>query len=437
MIANIFMSAIGIAIFLLPVCLVLIAATYAAKLFLAMFKPVTEPVHDLVETLSEKVPNPLDRLPMFPTIKRYFGSTKNILFICFVILFLLFYSLQHTREMGDAVAILENISRLFPGSALELVLTLFIKNEGVLDFSSFVVDPDNYLRTIAFTFVSGAFLHIGCTTKAPDAKVHILVKLLYVPLISLFSSIVLGMIPPDMLTVSLPDISFDINPEDIVNEGSVAMAPLGPLVEKACTLLKNMAAIIPPAVAIYFLACSISGFAASFMGGILALVGIGVSAEMVYQNGTVDPNSPVVIFGIFFSLAVGEVIALTFSTWVDKIAEGAVDDAVEKLNAKFGRLFTYYNPVTLLIAYFLYPILPSSIMGLIVIPFVGIDIQYKILLILLALAGLLIYFLAAVGGYKFTRFLCRDREDISRGAYTAAMLFPFPVWIIYILFYVI
>jgi hypothetical protein len=107
---------------MLPLALVLILASVVANLLSGMYKPITEPLQAVMETASERVPNPLDKIPSFPKIKRYFGSTKNILFICFVIIFLLF----HYLSLESGPVSLLNISTLFPGSAFDIIISFAI-----------------------------------------------------------------------------------------------------------------------------------------------------------------------------------------------------------------------------------------------------------------------------------------------------------------------
>lgn len=414
---EILLSAMAIALFLLLVAAALVVAIFVVKLFSMLFKPITDPIHDFIENVSESVPNPLDNIHFFSKTRKYLGSPKNILFVCFITIFLIFYYLSRARLLSNAKSIIDNLFLLFPGSSLEQVVT---HGELVtsLDISSFFVNPESYLRTIIFSFVTGLFLHIGCTTKAPDAKIHILVKLLYTLLISLFSSVVLGMIPSDMFIVSLPEISLDFTSAGIATGGSQVLMVLAEFQKWGVTLLKNLLKIIPTFVAIYFLSRSICGFTASYLGGFIALFAVGIG----WPNGFSDPNSPRAVLLLLFILAVGEVIALTFSEIIDK--------AAEIVTLKTAELFKHYNIISLLISYFFYPAFALSLMC-----FLGILINgFNIALFVICLAGLLVFSLATFAGYKITSRNCRS---VNGTTYAVAMVFNIPIWIIYIIIFIL
>lgn len=407
---EILLGSVLIAVFLFPVVFALVVATFAAKLFSALFKPITEPIHGVVERVATVLTSPLESSSSFSVIRRYFGSLKNILFICFIVIFLI----VHYLSLGDVGNLLENIPLLFPGSALEQVMT-YGTYDGTFDISTFFVNPESYLRTIIFSFITGVFVHIGCTTREPN-KIHFLVKLLYTLLISLFSSIVLGMIPSDMFHVSWPEISLDFASAGTVTGASDALVMLAQLQEWGGILLEKLVGVIPALVAVYFLCHSVSGFAAAFLGGVIAIC----SVAMGWPEGLSNPDSPQTLFLLLFILSAGEVIALMFSELTDMVAEAWISEN--------KTLFVYYNVVTLLISYFFYPALAVSVLCLLSLFVNGFDL----ILLIFGLAALLVFSLAAFAGYKILRWTSKDSAGIEGGYYATAMVFNIPIWIIYI-----
>lgn len=415
-ILEILLCSVIIAVFLLPVIVAMVVATFASHLFSELFKPIKKPIRELSEKVSKKLPNPREKLPGFSTINEYFGSPKNILFICFVIIFLIF----HYRSLSDVGTLYDNISLLFPGTALDQVISYGTYN-GTLDISSFFVNPENYLQTIIYSAITGLFMHIGCTTKAKDSKVHNLVKILYTLLISLFSSIVLGMIPGDMFQISFSEISVDFDFSGAVTGDSGVSELLAELLKWSGVLLENIVRIIPTVVALYFLCRAVSGFAAAFLGGMVALC----SAGLAWPEGVSNPDSFQAVFLILVILTVGEVLALMLSE--------KLHAAVEKGLPKSGDISNYYNIVTLLIAYFFYPTLAIFILSVVSMFINGFDIA----VLLLGLACLLVFSLTTFVGYKITRWTSEESDEISGTTYTVAMIFNVPIWIIYIIVFLV
>lgn len=303
-----------------------------------------------------------------------------------------------------------------------------------LDISSFAVDPDSYLRIIIFSFVTGLFIHIGCTTKAPDAKIHILVQFLYIPLVNLFSSVVLGMIPPDMFSVSLSKISLDFTSTGIDPGDLYALASFAQLKELGAILLKNLWSSIPYIVAFYFLCRSICGFATTYLGGFFALLIVTLPVGILFPEALSDTGSlrKVVIF-FFAAFSAGEVIALALSEIISKAADGLVDLVMLKL----GNLFVYYNIVTLLISYFFYPALPVSILTLIGVLANDNNMATDPIIKMIPLACLLVFSLATFAEYKITKCLLEDGDSVDGKSFVSAMVFNVPVWILYIVVFLV
>lgn len=413
---EILLGAVIIAIFLLPVIAALVVATFAAKLFSVLFHPITAAFHELSEKASERFPNPLEKIPAFSTIKNYFGSPKNILFIGFVMIFLII----HYQTLSDVGAIYDNISLLFPGTALDQVLS-YGTYDGTLDLSSFFVNPESYLQTIIYSAITGLFMHIGCTTKADGARVHILVKILYTLLISLFSSIVLGMIPEDMFHISFSEVSFDFGFSGAATGGSDFSELLAEVWEWAAVLLEKLVNILPTVVALYFLSHAVSGFAAAFLGGMIALCSVGLA----WPEGLSNPDSALAVFLILAILVAGEVIALLLGEKLDELVEGWL--------SKTGEVPKYYNIVSLLIAYFFYPTLALALLSVLSQFINGFDIA----ILLFGLVCLLVFSLATFVGFKITQWTTRKEGKISGLSYSVAMVFNVPIWIIYILVFVL
>lgn len=409
---EILLACIVLTIFMIPVMVALVLATFLAKLFNAMFKPVTEPIAALGSAIFDLVPNPLENIPMFPSIKKCFGSTKNILFMGFVIVFLVF----HFRSLSDVGLLLENLSLLFPGSALELVTT-YEHYGSKPDLASFLVNPENYLQTIIYSLITGFFLHVACTTKAPDAKVNIFVKVLYSLLVSLFSSIVLSKLPADLFVISLPKFSLDLS-----SAGSFAASTdFGSLVAQLWSrlrvLMENLLKIVPTLAAVYFLSNSLSGFAASFLGGFIAICGLSLGAPEALS----DPESFRYVFFLLITLAIGEVTALTFSEFVSWGAEMAFS------TGDGATLFGFYNIVTLLISYFFYPFLGMGVLCIIALFADG----FAFGLLLFALICLAIFSLSVFASYKILQITSGNTAVKEAGPFAVAQVLNFPIWIIY------
>lgn len=412
--SSILLSTLGLAIFLLPVCLVLILVTFVTNLFSGFFKPIAEPIRGALETVSGLVSNPLERIPLFPKIKRCLGSTKNILFICFVMIYLLF----HYRSLRDVDIVLNNISLLFPGSALDLV-TSFLMSGGNLDMSSFLVNPENYLQTIIFSLITGLFLHIGCTTKAADAKIHFLVKLFYTVVITLFSSVVLGKLPSDIFAITFPDISFELTSVGTFTGSTDAMTLLTTLQQWGGILLQKMVGLLPVVVAFYFLCKSISGFAAAALGGLMALFALSVTCPEVI----IDPNSFGAAFLLLFAISAAEFVALFFSEYIDTI--------VSRLVSKMDKVFDYYNIVSLLLSYWFYPTLVLPVLAY---PSVF-DHGFHFDVLLICIACLLVFAMVTFVGYKLQKWVWKREHRVDGVKYAAAMVINIPIWIIYLLLF--
>ena len=411
-ILEMLLACIVVSIFLIPVIIALVLATFAASLFSALLSPVTEPIHGILGAVSDRLPNPLESIPMFPAIKRYFGSSKNILFIGFVIVYLVF----HYQSLSDVGNILDNISLLFPGSALDQVISYGSYN-GKLDIASFFVNPERYLQTLIISFITGLFMHIGCTTKDPCAHVHFLVKLLYTMLISLFASIVLGKIPADAFSITIPEFSLDLSSAGTVAGDTDAQMMLAQLQEWGRILLDHLVSIVPVLVAVYFLVHSISGFAAAFLGGFLALAAVGIG----WPDAFSDPDSFQSVFLLLFILATGEVVALIFSEFISEATQAWVS-----LNRE---VLTYYNVISLLISYFFYPTLGLSVLGFISLIVNGFDFA----VLALSLVCLLVFSLATLAGYKITQWTSWRYGHVDGGTYAVAMVINIPIWIIYLI----
>lgn len=405
---------VGVALFMLPFALVLILTAVVANLFSGVYKPITEPVHAVMETVSRLVPNPLDRIPSFPKIKQYFGSTKNILFVCFVIIFLLF----HYLSLENGSVTLMNISVLFPGSAFDVIIS-FAMAQGKLDYSSIIINPEDYLRTIIFSGITGLFLHVGCTTKDKNAKIHFLVRLLYILLITLFSSVVLGKIPADMFTVTLPAYSSQLETASIVIDNANAVTLLATLQQVGGILLKNLVTIIPVLVAIYFLCQSISSFTAAFMGGIFALAVLSVACPDVFLN----PESFKTSILLLVAVSLAEAAALLFGEFINKMA-ARVFKNIEKV-------FDYYNIISLSISYFFYPTLALPVITFISAISHGLSFTNK----LICIACLIIFSLVTFASYKINLWVWARERGVNGKKYAMFMIINIPILIIYSLMF--
>ena len=407
---EILLYPIGIALFMLPIALVLILATIVADLFSGVCRPVTEPIYAALETVSGRVPNPLDRIPSFPKIKRYFGSTKNILFVGFVIIFLLVHYLS--LENVDVTII--GISKLFPGSAFDVFLS-FAMAQGKLDLSSFFVNPENYLQTIVFSGITGLFLHIGCTTKQEGTRIHFGVKLIYILLITLFSSVVLGKIPSDMFTITLPEHSLQLESVSLAIETANAKMLLATLLQWEWALLTKMITLIPIIVAVYFLCQSVSGFAAAFLGGFLALAVLSVTCQQVFLN----PDSLGSAIALLFAVSLAEAVALLFGEYIKNIAA--------RLVGKIDKIFAYYNIVSLLISYFSYPLLALPVLTL--VPFIskGFDSVSW----MLCIACLMLYSLVTFASYKLNQWVNKGEKTVDGKKYAVLMVINIPILLVY------
>lgn len=407
---DILLYPIGVALFMLPFALVLILVTVVANLFSGVCKPVTEPIRAVMETVSRRVPNPLDKIPSFPRIKKYFGSTKNILFVCFVIIFLLF----HYLSLGNVKVTLMNISQLFPGSAFDVIMS-FIMAQGKVDPSSIIINPEDYLRTLISFAITGLFLHIGCTTKQKDAKIHFLVKLVYILLITLFSSVVLGKIPSDMFTVTLPAYSSQLASASIVIHNANPQMLLATLQQVGGILLKNLVTLIPAIVAVYFLCQSISSFTAAFAGGFFAMAVLSVAYPQVFLN----PDSLGTSIVLLVAVSLAEAVALFFGEYVNKI----VDRLVEKIK----KIFDYYNIISLSISYFFYPALALPVLTFISAISHGVHFFSW----LICVACLSVFSLATFAGYKINQWARKREEAVDIKKYAMCMIINIPILLVY------
>lgn len=401
---------VGVALIMLPFALVLILATIVAHLFSGVYKPITDPLHTVMETVSGLIPNPLDKIPSFPKIKRYFGSTKNILFVCFVSIFLLF----HYLSLGNEQVTLLNISTLFPGSAFDVIIS-FAMSQGKLDYSSIVINPEDYLQTIIFSGITGLFLHIGCTTKDKEAKIHFLVRVVYILLITLFSSVVLAKIPTNLFTVTLPAYSSQLESATIAIDHADAMAFLATLQQVGGVLLRNLLTIIPALVAVYFLCQSISSFTAAFMGGIFALATLSVACPDVFLN----PYSLKTSILLLVAVSLAEAVALLFGEFIDKMV-GRIFENIEKI-------FDYYNIISLSISYFSYPALALPIITFISSIFGGLSFKNR----LLCIACLIVFSLVTFASYKINQWVWARERAVSGKKYALFMMINIPILIIY------
>jgi hypothetical protein len=228
--------------------------------------------------------------------------------------------LFHYLSLGNEQVTLLNISTLFPGSAFDVIIS-FAMSQGKLDYSSIVINPEDYLQTIIFSGITGLFLHIGCTTKDKEAKIHFLVRVVYILLITLFSSVVLAKIPTNLFTVTLPAYSSQLESATIAIDHADAMAFLATLQQVGGVLLRNLLTIIPALVAVYFLCQSISSFTAAFMGGIFALATLSVACPDVFLN----PYSLKTSILLLVAVSLAEAVALLFGEFIDKMRD---DDLV-------------------------------------------------------------------------------------------------------------
>lgn len=407
---DVLLYPVGIALLMLPIALALFLATVVAGLFSGVCKPVTEPIHTVLENVFRRVPNPLDKIPSIPKIKRYFGSTKNILFICFVIIFLVFHYLPLANE-GVA---LTNISLLFPGSAFEVLLSIIMSygTIGELDMSSLVINPENYLQTIVFSGITGLFLHIGCTTKDKDAKIHFAVKLIYILLITLFSSAVLGRIPSDVFTIALPEYSSRLEPVNLVIETTNTQMILVSLWQWGKILLEKMATLIPIVVAAYFLCQSISGFAAALLGGIFALAVLSRVCPQVFTN----PYSVGTSVLLVIAVSLAEAVALLFGEYINRIAG--------RLLEKIEKVFDYYNIVSLLISYFFYPLLLMPV-------FIVFSGTMGLVRSLICTVCLTAFAFATFAGYKINQRILKREKSVEVRKYILFMAINIPILLVY------
>ena len=404
------LAAIMISVTLVPVILALLLATFAVNLFSALFKPVTEPLHEMLNGVGEMIPNPLDLIPSPFELKKHFGSTKNVLFIAFVIVFLVF----HYLSLGS-VNLFEDISLLFPGTALEQV-TGYGTYNGTLDIASFFEKPESYLQILIYSFISGLFLQLGCTTRADGAKINIVVKFFYTLLITLFSSVVLGMLPDDLFYISIPEFSLDFSSAGAVAGDSDFMAVVAELQSWGGLLLEKLLGIIPTIVALYFLSRSLSGFSAAFLGGFIAICGVAIG----WPEGLSDPNSPGAVFILLVLLTLGELLALLLGEFVNQ--------SVEKWFSDNKTVFSYYNVITLLISYFVYPLLVLSVLCFLSM----VTNRFEWALLILSVVSLLVFSLACFVGYKLSRLLITDCGDADGAGFAAAMVVNVPIWLVYI-----
>ena len=407
---NYLLYPIYVALFMLPIVLGLVLVTIVTNLFLGVWQPITKPIRSAMETVSELVPSPLDKIPSFPKIKRYLGSTKNILFILFVLIFLVI----HYLSLGHVNISVLNVPQLFPGSAFDSIISFAIA-QGKLDISSFVVNPEDYLRTILFSGITGLFLHVGCTTKDEGAKIPFLVKLVYILLITLFSSVVLGKIPSDMFTITLPEFSSQLESLDIGRDNLIAEGMLTTLWQCIKILWENLITLIPAIVAVFFLCKSVSGFAAAFAGGCLALAVLGFACPQVFTN----PDSFWSGVLLLVAVSLAEAVALLLGEFVDKIADRVIQ--------KIGSVFAYYNVVSLMISYFFYPTLALPILRL----FLGITMGTDFVNGLLSVAGLSVFTLVTLAGFKVNQWVWKDEETINGKRYAILMIINIPIWIVY------
>ena len=409
-IGTLVFSAVAAALYVFPVILALVLATFAANIFSGLCKPIADPIRRAIEDLSQSVPNPLDKIPAFSNIRQYLGSTKNILFIGFVIIYLM----VHYRSLGNVEVVFDNISLLFPGSALDQAAA-YGTYDGTLDISSFFVSPENYLREIIMPLITGLFLHVGCTTKAVGAKIHFIVKLMYTMLVTLFSSVVLGKIPPDMFTITFPEISLDLVTSGAVAGTTDAAMMLATLQQWGGILLNKMVSLIPTIVAVYFLCQTVSGFSAAFLGGFVALFSLGMVRPEVLTN----PGSFGDTFFLLFALSAGEVVALFFSEFVNMGASQWLEQ-----NDKF---FEYYNLISLSLSYFFYPTLVLPVLAFVSFFTNG----FKFGPLLISIACLAVFSLVTFVGYKIIKWTWKDGGVLSGGEYAAAMVVNIPIWVIY------
>ena len=406
-------AAIGAVIALFPVVMALVLATFAAKLFSKLFTPVTRPIEAALEQVCDRIHNPLEDIPMFDVILEYFGSTKNILFMGFVSIFLIF----HYKTLGNVGNIFENISLLFPGSALDQFVS-YGAYDGKLNISSFLVKPELYLQTLIYSGVTGLFMHIGCTTKVEGARVHILVKLLYTMLITLFSAIVLGKLPAELFSVSLPKISLDIASVGSIAAESDALQLLGQLWDWFAILLEKFISLVPGIVAFYFLCESITGFSASFLGGFMAMFSLAMACPDVFT----DSDSSRAVFLLLATLSIGEVVSLIFSEFVSKGADLCFGE--------HEKIFEYYNIVSLLLAYFFYPLV--AVVVLCVISFFSNGFHFGLLLV--SVGCILVFSLVTYAGYKIKQWVWPD-SGIDGMEFACSMVFNLPIWVIYLVLF--
>lgn len=407
---GILLYPIGVALLMLPIALVLVLVTVVADLFSGICKPITEPIHAALEKVSGRIPDPLDKIPSIPRIKRYFGSTKNILFIGFVIIFLVF----HYLSLGSSGVALTNISLLFPGSAFEVLLSFILSYgaSGNVDMSALVISPESYVQTIIFSGITGLFLYIGCTTKAADAKIHFAVKLIYILLITLFSSAVLGRIPADMFTITLPEYSSQLEPVGLVIDTTNTQMMLVSLWQWEKLLLEKMATLIPIIVAAYFLCQSVSGFAAAFLGGIFALAVLSLACPQVFLN----PYSLGTSVLLVVAVALAETVALLFGEYIKK--------TVARWLEKIDKVFEYYNIVSLLISYLFYPLLllPVLMLSSGTIDFIR---------LLIGIVCLTVFASVTFAGYKINQRMLRHEKTIDGKKYALLMAINIPILLVY------
>ena len=409
---------IGIILFMLPVALALYLINVVAGLFSGVCKPVTEPIHAAWEKVSGRIPDPLDKIPSIPKIKRYFGSAKNILFICFASVFLVF----HYLSLGIEGVALTNLSLLFPGSAFEVLISFFISygTSGKVDTSYLIIGPESYLQTVIFTGITGLFLHIGCTTKEEDTRIHFSVKLLYILIITLFSSAVLGRLPSDMFTVALPEYSAQLEPVSLVIDTTNTQMMLATLWQWEKLLLEKMVTLLPLVVAAYFLCQSVSGFAAAFLGGIFALAVLSQAFPQVLSQAFIGPYSVGSSVILVFAVTLAEAVALLVGEYIHKIAG--------RLLEKIDKVFDYYNIVSLLISYLFYPLLVIPVWAFLHI-FFGTIYFTKWLVCAVCLA---VFAAATFAGYKINGLALGREKTANMKQYALLMVINIPILLVYV-----
>lgn len=416
----VFAFAIVISVYLFPVILALAVGSMVSSLFSGFLKPVTDPLRKLFSGSTSKSDLPSDRGLLPASISDKFGSLKNILFMGVVIVFLIF----HYESLGNVEILHDNISLLFPGSALEQAMA-YGDYEGSLDISAFFEAPENYLRTLVFSTITGLFMYMGCT-PGESATIHPLVKLVYTMLITLFSAIVLGKLPADLFLISVPDISLDFVPASVVSSGTDTQWVWTQFLEWSGILLIKLFQVVPALVAAYFLAKAITGFAAAFLGGYVAVVGMALAAMLADQPELLSNlDTPNGVYLLLVIVGLSEFVAFLFSEMTGEMMSGFL--------ASNKEFFQYYNIVSLLISYFSYPALVLAVLGLIAQFANGFDLA----LLLLSLAFLFVFALVTFVGYQLCRWTLEEGDKMEGGMYGTAMVVNIPVWLIYIVIFAV